>query len=266
MNNDVTSCSFWLAEQYRQAKARNPRMSLRGFAARLRTSPATLSQVLSGKRHLTIKMTHQFCERLKLNEIEKQAAVRAVKTARSQQLLPNDAEINAATDIMFEAVSMTTFADVGNWYYFAILSLAEVKSNCADSQWIAARLGISLEQAATALDKLLAIGLIAKEGIGFVRVGRNISIETEGYEAEVQQFLCQHLDKAKQALTQTPAALREVNTVTLAIDPECIPQARAMMKRFRRELSALLESGNKSRIYSFATQLYPLDHTEHREL
>jgi hypothetical protein len=45
----------------------------------------------------------------------------------------------------------------------------------------------------------------------------------------------------------------------LAINPKNIEKARAMIKRFRRELSTELERGEQTRVFSLAIQLFPLD-------
>jgi hypothetical protein len=102
-------------------RERNPRYSLRAFAAYLGTDHATLSQIIRGRRHLSPRMVRRLGGRLRL-------APRELADACVQQ--------NAE----------------------AILRLARSASFRTHSRWIASRAGIALDGVNTALHWLLSHG------------------------------------------------------------------------------------------------------------
>lgn len=61
--------SAWLRQELKRRQEVNPRYSLRRFAAQLRVSPGTLSEVLSGKRVLGIGVARRISNALELGEV-----------------------------------------------------------------------------------------------------------------------------------------------------------------------------------------------------
>lgn len=57
-----------LREELVRRQQRNPRYSLRAFARATGVSPATMSQVLSGKRSLTLRTARNIIQRLPWDE------------------------------------------------------------------------------------------------------------------------------------------------------------------------------------------------------
>jgi uncharacterized membrane protein (DUF106 family) len=46
--------------------------------------------------------------------------------------------------------------------------------------------------------------------------------------------------------------------MTMSIDVKKLPEARKIIKKFRREMSQFLESGNQTRVYQLGIQLFPI--------
>jgi len=49
-----------------------------------------------------------------------------------------------------------------------------------------------------------------------------------------------------------------MNYMTMAIDVEKIPEAKALIEEFTNRMSALLETGRRTQVYEFGVYLYPL--------
>ena len=49
-----------------------------------------------------------------------------------------------------------------------------------------------------------------------------------------------------------------MTSMTMAIDVDRLPEAREVITKFRRELCALLENGEQTRVYNLGIQLYPV--------
>ena len=46
--------------------------------------------------------------------------------------------------------------------------------------------------------------------------------------------------------------------MTLAIDPEKIPEAKLIIREFRKKMGSLLNSGTKREVYQLGIQFYPV--------
>jgi hypothetical protein len=51
----------------------------------------------------------------------------------------------------------------------------------------------------------------------------------------------------------------------MAVDPALLPEAKDMIKKFRRRLSRFLESGKKKEVYTIAIQLFPVSRQQNEE-
>ncbi|MGZ3806814.1 MAG: helix-turn-helix transcriptional regulator, partial [Bacteriovorax sp.] len=61
-----------ITHRFEEIRSRNSSFSLRAFAKNLGLSPASLSQILSGKRPLTLSTAKKICDSLNLSPIEEQ--------------------------------------------------------------------------------------------------------------------------------------------------------------------------------------------------
>jgi plasmid maintenance system antidote protein VapI len=105
-------------------RARNPRYSLRAYARALKLDHATLSQLLRGKRRLTTRMVRRVGAQLKLTAVE-------IDLHCAQE---NDA---------------------------AVLRLIQRATFRPDSRWIAAQLGIPLDEVNVTIQRLIRLRSIA---------------------------------------------------------------------------------------------------------
>lgn len=256
----------WILDRFIEGKRKNPGYSLRSFAKRLAVSPSTLSEILSGKRPVTRKMAQRLSERLALNPAQSKLFLRSSVLARAQKDLPSDESINQLSDTFFVPLDIDKFKLISEWYYYAILSLSEVRGVSSRSVWIAKRLDLPPSLVRAAFQKLEQLGIIQRTPDGAYRqTKRPLSIETQGYETAIRKFLQEGLDRAGKSLVQDPAEDREISAMTLAIDPRRMDDARSLIKRFRRELAELVEKGSPERVYMLAVQFFPIDKGSHRK-
>lgn len=249
-------------ERFLEGKRRNAQFSLRAYASRLGISHSALSEILAGKRALTPKTARRVCDRLTLPELDKQIFMRAVLRESWRAELPDDAEFNRLTDRSYQALDLATFQMIAEWHCYALLCLLEIESAPTTPAGMAKRLGIRVDECRVALRRLERLGLLKLERRRWVLTGKPLSIYTEGYEPAVRHFMHRVLEKAGRSLDHDPPAARELSSTTLAIASENLPRARAAIKKFRRELSALLEHGKKDRVYNLSVELVPWDLAE----
>jgi transcriptional regulator with XRE-family HTH domain len=230
-----------LSHEYTRARAKNPAYSLRAFANRLGVQVSALSEILNGKREITQKMGDRILTGLGLSPFEK-------KSILSGESISKDANL-----------SLDYFKIVSEWYYFAILSLAEIPDFKADHLWISKRLNISKKEAKIALDKLVKLEMLVVNDDGSCEVP-NIQYKTptDVLNISLKNHTLQSLELAMNSILHDPVDVRDFSTVTMAIDPKKIKEAKNMIMSFRKKLSKKLENGKKKEVYKLAIQLFPL--------
>ena len=241
----------WLAGLWEERKRKNSRYSLRAFAQGLGLSPSTLSQVMSGKRPFSIRVARQVFEALGIDPSTREHIMRLITRDKlGTTPSPSDERMILDTD---------RFHSISEWYHYGILGLGSLRKNRCDPRWIAGRLRITPSIAAQALDRLLRLNLIEKKGTGFRQHTAPLSFSSSIANSAIRNFHQQILELAQRSLEEDPLEDRDFGVMTMAIDPEKLPQARIMIKEFRRELSKFLEEGESQRVYSLAIQLFPID-------
>jgi uncharacterized protein (TIGR02147 family) len=133
----------------------------------------------------------------------------------------------------------------------------------ADPKWISKKLSITVEEAKAAVDRLKRLQLIYEESGSLIKTSKfhtNLSsVDTSAAHKELQH---QWIDKAKAAIDECPQEQKDITAITMAIDMANLPKAKELIKKFRRDLCALLEEGEQTQVYNLAIQLYPLSKEE----
>lgn len=237
-----------LKNELKERQARNPSFSMRSFAKWLGLSPAQLSQVISGKRKVTPKVLRTVSDRLGLSPIERIAFMNKTLSIDEGGTLPAHASLQLSED---------QFRLISDWYHIAILSLIKTPGAKADPRWIGRRLGISVTQAQEALLRLTRLELI-ETSPQLKRTGQPLRLSSEFRSDAIRTYHKQNLGLAIEKLDLVPNALREVQAITMAIDPAKIPRAKKLIDDFLLQLEGLLESGKTSEVYTLSVQLFPL--------
>jgi uncharacterized protein (TIGR02147 family) len=241
-----------LNEELVNRQKMNKLFSLRSFARLLDISPAQLSQVMSGKRSLTLKMANKISDKLYMDPLSKELFLDSLNNVKLKRLRLS---INHKDELLLKE---DEFKIISDWPHFAILSLAHLKNNNFDSRWIAKRLGIDITRAVDVRDRLVRMNLITRKGSSFTRSKVKIKTSDDVASKSIQLSHLKNLDLAKSKLEETSVELREFSTITMAINSKHLNKAKEAMRRFESEIENLLEYGKQTEVYTFAMQLYPL--------
>ncbi|MDD0853988.1 TIGR02147 family protein [Halobacteriovorax sp. GB3] len=242
----------YLQAELDNRKKKNSLFSLRAFARNLGISPAQLSQIISGKRPLTITTAKKIVRALKLSPIESETFLQAVDpdfVSKKKTRLSDEKRKKLKED---------EFRLICDWEHFAILSLSEVQNNSSDARWIAKRLNIPMNVAADARDRLLRLGIIEIKNSQFRQVSAPLTTTNDIKSESIQRSHYQNLELAMQKLESVEVSKREYTTVTMATNPKKIKEAKTLIREFKRKLMEFLEDGEKTDVYTLAIQLFPL--------
>lgn len=246
---------MWLVRELTDRTRRNPAYSLRAFSKALGVSAPSLSQILAGKRPLTERTALRIIERCAMCPEQAQAFLASALGSGWAGALR---KLDPLAGAPFNELEIESFRAISDWYHYAILSLSDVENNRANSSWIASQLGISRQQANTAFQRLLKLGIIARRGKGFYQLRPQLAVPTRGKDSAIRKYHQQNLHKAEQALSSSQSHLELFSAITMAVDESQLPKARELIRQFRRRLCRLMEVGNRERVYTLAVQLFPV--------
>lgn len=258
--NRHVSYRNWLQNQFQDRRKRNPNYSLRAFARTLKIPASSLSQLLLGKRPLTLKAALKIADRFDISPRERQEFLQSVIEEKTSVLQLSQKEQR------YQELENETFTAISDWYHYGILSLGEIKPNYCDPVWVSDQLGISRREAKDALERLFKLGLLKKVGRGFKQCTGPLDIQSPNRSLALRKYHRQNLQMAENALDNEPMDFRDFNSITMAIDVSKIPEAKKAIKRFRDEIADILESGNPSRVYTLAIQLFPISKIQKKEI
>lgn len=232
---------------FERRQKKNPLFSLRAYARFLDISPAQLSQILSGKRTLSLNMASGIIEKMAISPFQKQRLLVQASRASAQ----------AQENLAQRQLQEDEFQLMGNWESFALLSLAKLKNNQASATWIAQRLQINERAASVVFERLLRMGLIEKTGSRFRRTGLPLKTTQDVASTAIRKFHRSVLEVSQEKLESVPIELRDFSSVTMPADPGKLEEARNILKECRRQIAECLETDKASEVFVLHLSLFP---------
>lgn len=240
-----------MQEEFSKAKQKNSSYSLRAFAKRLQLSPATLSGIFTQKLRVTRKAAEKVFQSIPISPERRDQIL-------SQMSNKKNATVKGIADEEYTVIEMDQYRVFSEWYYFGVLSLAETDDFQDDPNWIAKRLNIQVRQARQTLSTLERLKLLEKNASGKLVWTGKMFRTPNSPDAVIRQTHFQDLDLARISLEQDAFDDRDFSSITMAIDPKKLPEAKERIKKFRRELCSYLESDAKKEVFRLVVQLFPL--------
>ena len=266
---DTVSYRTFLSEELTRRIKSNSRYSQRAFARHLGLSPGELSEILRGKRGLSLKSALRIAKSLGLNSTEAKHLIHLTQVEKSQTYdgralletqgkdIFNTAESQQLTLDMFHAVS--------EWYYFAILNLADCAGFKWDANWISRRLGISRAEIQIAIERLERLGLLERKS-GKLVVSKEFVMAPGGAPSEaIRHYHRQILELAAQALAVQKVPDREITGIGFPLDPKHISSIKKDISEFQDEIVAKYSKGKKTEVYQLEIAFFRLTQEENHE-
>lgn len=253
-----------LTNEFSRRQNHNPKYSMRAYARDLNLGPSRLSEILQGKQGLSQKKAVELAKSLNLSKLENDYFITLVESQFSRSKAGREAaktrlkKFNFMTEVK---QSLEVFEAISKWEHLAILELLLLKKNKITTKWIATHLDISEVQVKEAINRLLGLGLVEKSGNILKRVSDEYFVwPTEIPSLSIKNYHKDVLKKSIEKLFTVDLEEREFNSVVMPINPDKIPEAKKLMKKFNRDMAKLLSDKKKnSRIYYFSSQLFPAD-------
>ena len=253
-----------LKEEFEERCKRNPSYSLRAFARDLAISPSRLSEIFSNKKGLSARNALKISKKLGFTKDEIEVFTALVDSEHGRGKAAKErarVKLNAIKNQPgYQLIQLDTFKVISDWYHYAILELTYVKDFKSDVEWIAKRLGISATAAELAIKRLKQLDLL-EEMDHRLRATDQFSASPSGIPSDaLKKHHEQIVDKAKAAVYGQSIDERDLSALTLAIDSRKIPEAKALIKKFRHDFNRIMsEVPETDRVYCLAIQFFGLD-------
>lgn len=252
-----------ISHEIARRKHDNPLYSMNSFAKRSGISLAYLSLILSGKRRLPAPIAERMAEAAHLSVIEREYFLLLVKRENAE-----DEDMRAFLDKKIQDLRKKNGARekdlfaldvIQDWHYSAILEAINIDGLVHSASAIGKKLNLKATKVKQALNKLMKIGLMRKESDRYERNdGGFLNTKTEVKSLALRNFHKQILRMGIQSLEADAVEERSCTGITMAIDPEKIPEAKRRILAFQKELMQFLEDGPRKEIYQLETIFFRL--------
>ncbi len=227
---------------------RNPRFSMRAFGQLLKLEPSALSQILRGTRPLTDRMCERLSEKLELSPAE------------AQELMSINLA-NVSGGKTYHTLDTDLFHAISDWYHYAILELTRVNHFKSDEKWVARVLGVTVHEVRAAVERLQRLDFleIDSKGRWHDRMGDAVNKGNEVTHAAFKKYEKQLLQKAIEAIDNTPYEQRVHSSMTFPTAVKNVPLAKKRIVQFIKQLTAELSaSPSKDEVYYLGVSLFPI--------
>ena len=242
---------LWLENLLAEKIKTNPQFSLRAFARLVGVSPAVLSRILSGKRNLTFNLAVRIADGLVLGPIDRNQLYSLFTHTKSNE--------NIKEDSHEKELSIDCFNAMKDWYHYGITQLLYMESFNEDPKWIAKMLSITELEAKLAIDRLIRLEMIDRDENGKIyRTNFHLAASTDVASAGIRHFQKQILEKSIKSLEEDDISVRDITSITIAINEDRLQEAKKEIKNFRKKMSEFLTEGEKTRVYNLGVHLIPL--------
>jgi uncharacterized protein (TIGR02147 family) len=232
---------------------KNSAYSLRAYAKYLEVDQSHLSKILKGQRSFSKDFAKSIAPKLGITPTE-------VKKIFSEgtKAMPG-----------FLALSDDELELIGEWHHFAILELIKLDAFAFNERNTAERLMIHVEEARSAIARLERLGFIQIKN-GHVKLlapntNWSNSKETSAARKKYQRIL---IEKSLDAIDHVPFDKRENGSLTVAINPERLPEFKKKLEEVRQDLSEFFQADgekNLSEVYQYTFAFFPLTKLENKK-
>jgi uncharacterized protein (TIGR02147 family) len=255
-----------LSQCLTRVQEKNPSFSLRAFAKKLETSPASLSQILKGKRALTVENGTLWLSKIKLIDSEKKKFIKALNDDQDLRKNPTERQFNKLkTKLKYLKLSSDHFKLISNWYHYGLLNVLKLDSVKHDPNWLANKLGISLKDCQSAIKRLTRLNLLEKIDGKYKRVDKLLETSTDVPSKALRHFHQQNIKKAFNSLNTDPVHERDITSIMMPVDLDKLVEAKKKIQIFRKEMAEFLKGEKSHQVYSLNIQLFPQTKTEERK-
>jgi uncharacterized protein (TIGR02147 family) len=255
----------YLKAELERRKQINPSYSLRAMAKNLGIAPSSFSEVLSGRKHFSVRSAAGVALRLRLKgrdfryfctlvnfEISKDPEIKSMLATQLRTLNTKSAQSFQATIDEFDLLS--------KWYHPAILELTHIESIKMSPTNIAEILKISVADASAALKLLVKMNFLIQTGDDqFAKTKKQFQFQSESKNDFLKNYHKAMLHRVAEDLDHFQHTERAIGSETVPLSVHDLPEARLILEECFQKIIRLSEqSKHKTDVFYLGIQLQKL--------
>lgn len=227
-------------------KKKNPRFSLRAFARQLNMSSGRLSEILNGRRTMTLKMASHIVSNLNEDDIQPEEFLKIVSSERQKVRLgiklKDDAE-----KLLLNPKSQ------------ALLSYLAIPGINQDPVAMGQALGISVTQCEQFINELINLELVRRDFKGRLLVTHSkTAVFSQVHSDVIRQGHIERLKYISKAIEEGDTEERDLGAMMFCMDPKDFNHIKDLILKFRKSIADNAEKKEVSKVYMLATYLIPM--------
>lgn len=231
----------------------NPHYSLRAYARDIGIHPATLSQIINGKRALPVKDSEKVIKKLNLGPKERSLFIDSLSKSKTyNQIKISDEDNRLLLDESYYKI-------IGEWEHYAVLELFNIEDFARTKEDIAFRLDLTPNRTDVVINNLMICRLVETDEEGkLVKIPSDVKTTEDIVSQALRDSHKEAMQMGIAKIDEITVELRDFSSTTLAIDLQRLPEAKALIREFRLKMATLVKQGNRKEVYQLAVQFYPL--------
>jgi uncharacterized protein (TIGR02147 family) len=200
---------------------------------------------------LSFKSAHRIADHLKLDPVDRVTFLAPFQPNYQKQ---------GRHQTKQRKLSTQEFGSIADPLYFAFIYLTRTKGFRNNPDWIAKRLRIRSEQVTQIIHRLKHQGIL-REVDGQIEIDENsISLITKDNSPDqtLKKFHLELLRYAKGSLEYDKTERRDFTNMVFSADPEKLPAARELIRKFQDEIFALMSTEESTDVFNLSIQLFPM--------
>ncbi|OQW48575.1 MAG: hypothetical protein A4S09_04035 [Proteobacteria bacterium SG_bin7] len=260
----------FLKAYYADARVKNPRFSYGAWAKKLHTKDtSTLTKIIKGQRDPGPRLTEQFISYFKFTENEAKYFRSMVQLEKLQgesslRLEVLDTLGRSPKSTPAKTVDTADFANISEWYSFAIRQMTKIRDFQSNTRWISKRLrfGVTEEQVQNMLNTLIRLGFLKiYNHTNTLTTGEPVDTPSDIPNSHIRKFHLQMLNNAAKSINDIPVEQREFTSLTLAFNSSRLTEAKKLIRKFKSDFDQLMSDKTPEEndsVYQFQVQFFPL--------
>lgn len=253
-----------LKEVFEQRKKQDPSYTILKYSQDAGFVSYHMSDILRGRYGLSRPAALKLVENLKFSHLAKEEFLARVeletgKSPHEKALALEKLEnINRLAD---HSVCIDDYSFTSEWYYLAIIELARREDFKNDPQWLSERLGLSLETAELALEKLLSTKILNLENDRITVNFELFGVKAKGPSELIRKIHRSMIGKSLEAMESVPVEQRTFSSFNVLLSEEEYNSFKEDVLAFVRKSILLRQKQQKSdsKLYSINLQIFPLE-------
>lgn len=245
---------------------KNPQYSLRAFARDLGIAPSRLSEIIRGRRGLSVRTIAKVSEKLGLSDTERtyhtlHAQLQLTKNLQKKKRLKQEIK-ELERRFNYHELATETHVPI-TWLHFGILEAIDLPGFEFKPEWVAKKFGLEVHHAAELLEEIESMGVLKFENGRVKRLSRLVKFVPapgqDSVEARREDY-SKLIERVKAAvLTERVGAFLSTSQY-MALPESCLEEVRMMIQEFKEKVVSFYEKAEPGeRVYCLNVNFLPLD-------